>query len=142
MLKQVDLYVEANDPGCTEIMEFLEHHDFKLFVRDVRKNPLTTDEIARLVRHINVRHFLNPSSKAYSKQKLDKSLPERDKIIELMAKDNELLRKPIVVAGRLMVVGSNRHKIMEMLQIKPNGDDPSDSNGDSRGKATGRAGKN
>ena len=34
------------------------------------------------------------------------------------------LRKPIIVSGRLMVVGANRQKVMEMLQIRPNGSDP------------------
>jgi hypothetical protein len=39
----------------------------------------------------------------------------------MMADDNDLLVKPIVVAGRLMVVGPNRPKIIEMLQLKSNG---------------------
>ena len=43
-----------------------------------------------------------------------------------MAEVNDLLKKPIVIAGRLMVVGANRCKMMEMLQIKSNGSDPSD----------------
>ena len=38
-----------------------------------------------------------------------------------MAEDNDLIRKPIIVAGRLMTVGCNIDKIREMLQIKSNG---------------------
>jgi arsenate reductase-like glutaredoxin family protein len=125
MLKQVDLYLIPDDQGCQDVMEFLERHDFKLNIRDVSTRPLSVDEIAALVRHLNLRHFLNPSSRSFAKRKLDKELPSRREMIEMMAGDNDLIRKPIIVSGRLMVIGPNRHKIMEMLQIKPNGSDPS-----------------
>jgi arsenate reductase-like glutaredoxin family protein len=113
-----------NDPDCVEVQKFLQNQDLRLQIHDIEKKPLTQDEIARLVRHLDLKHFLNSSSKIYSRKKLDKSLPSREEVIALMAEDNDLLRKPIIVAGRLMVIGSNRSKIIEMLQLKGNGSDP------------------
>ena len=107
-----------------EIKELLEQQDLKLEIRDLSIKPLEADEIAALIRHFDLRHFLNTSSKTYIGKKLDKTIPDRNEIIQLMADDNDLIKKPIIVAGRLMVVGPNRHKIMEMLQLKPNGSDP------------------
>ncbi len=120
----VDLYMVPNDPACNEIKEFLEQADLKLKIHDLATKPLEADEIAALIRHFDLKHFLNTSSKTYTKNKLDKTITERDEIIQLMADDNDLIKKPIIVSGRLMVVGPNRRKIMEMLQIRPNGSDP------------------
>ena len=79
-----------------------------------------------MIRHLNLRHFINADSKVLKKSGLEDNNLDRDEVFQLMADDNDLLRKPIVVAGRLMTVGCNIDKIKEMLQIKSNGSDPSD----------------
>ncbi len=124
MLRRVDFYTDPEEPGCDEIKEFLTTLDLDLRIRDLSSRPLGAVELERLIRHIDMKHFVNPASKAFKKFRLDKVLPSRKEVIDLIASDNELLRKPIVVAGRLMTVGCNRFKIMEMLQIKNNGSDP------------------
>jgi len=124
MRKIVDLYMVPGDPASEDVQEFLEKQDLLLRVRDIKKDPLSYDRIARLVRHLKLEHFLNTSSKAYARKGLDKNLPGRHEVIEMMARDNDLLKTPIIVAGRLMVVGTNRKKLKEMLQIKSNGSDP------------------
>jgi arsenate reductase-like glutaredoxin family protein len=126
MLRRIQLYVVPDEPACVEVQEFLEQYDFHLQIRDVSEKPLNAEELGKLLRHFNLRHFLNESSDQFTKRRLDKFLPSREEVIQLIAEDNDLLRKPIIVAGRLMVVGPNRQKIMEMLQIKSNGSDPSD----------------
>jgi regulatory protein spx len=124
MQRVVDFYMTPDDPECSEIKNFLEQQDLKLKIRDLTVKPLGVDEINALIRHFDLKHFLNTSSKSYAKKKLDSSDTGRNEMIQLMADDNDLIRRPIVVSGRLMVVGPNRQKIMEMLQIKPNGSDP------------------
>ncbi|UCD93546.1 MAG: hypothetical protein JSU69_07170 [Candidatus Zixiibacteriota bacterium] len=126
MQKIVDIIMVPNEPGCVEVQEFLQQQDLRLQIRDIKKKPLTEDEITRLVRHLDLKHFLNSSSRIYSRKKLDKSLPSRKEVIALMAEDNDLLKKPIIIAGRLMVIGPNRSKIVEMLQLKSNGSDPTE----------------
>lgn len=121
MRKVVDLYTVPGDRHCEEIREFLEQQDVKLMIRDIRSKPLSYDEIAKLIRHLDLKHFINTESKLYSRKKLQQELPVRSELFEMMADDNDLLVKPIVVAGRLMVVGPNRPKIIEMLQLKSNG---------------------
>ena len=125
-----------DDPGCLEVREFLQQQDVRLLIHDIQKNPLNVEEINRLFRHFNLRQFLNSSSKVYSKRRLDSFLPERDELIRMMAEDNDLIKKPVILAGRLMVVGPNRAKIIEMLQIKSNGSDPTKDNSSAKeGKA-------
>ncbi|MEW5925184.1 MAG: ArsC/Spx/MgsR family protein [Candidatus Zixiibacteriota bacterium] len=121
MLKTIELFLVPNDPGCSEVVNFLEEQEFRVKVRDLSREPLRLNEITRLMRHFNLRHFLNSEAKGFTKHHLNNTLPPRDELFQLMAEDNELIKKPIVVAGRLMVVGPNIPKIREMLQIKSNG---------------------
>ncbi len=115
--------------------QFLQTQDLDLRVRDLTKQPLTYDELNRIIRHIDIKHFINVGSKAYKKHQLDRELPDRKQIITYMAEDNDLLRKPIIIAGRLMTVGCNRQKIMEMLQIKSNGSDPTENGRSENGRS-------
>jgi len=124
MLKKVLLYTDLEDSQCNEVRTFLESQEIDLRVIDLRDKPLNCIQVAELIRHFNLKHFLNTDSQAFRKNKLDKNLPPRPEVFELMAGDNDLIRKPIIVSGRLMTVGCNRLKIMEMLQIKQNGSDP------------------
>lgn len=138
MLKRVKIYTDPKDPLCSEAQSFLEEQEVLLQVHDVKQQPLSSMQISRLIRHFDLRHFLNEASQAYKKNKLDKSLPEREEVIELMATDNDLLRKPIIVAGRLMTVGCNRDKIIEMLQLKVNGDESGTGSNNSKEARTQR----
>lgn len=141
MLKRVTLYTDPQDTQCDEVKSFLEEQDIRLHIRNIKTEPLGKPEISMLLRHFDLRHFLNAESRLYKKNKLDKSVPGRDEVIDMIATDNELLRVPIIVFGRLMTVGCNREKIIEMLQIKNNGHNPSEEDNSRSKKATSRSRK-
>ena len=132
MLRTVHLFMYPDDSSCKEVKDFLEQHELRLNVHDIEKEPLNLDEITRLMRHFSLKHFINTESKAYAKNKLGESLPPREEVYKMMAEDNDLIRKPIIVAGRLMVIGPNIAKIREMLQIK------SSDNGNGNGNGSGQ----
>lgn len=124
MLKMVKFYTDPKDDGCTKINEYLSDLEIQLQVYDITKDPLNKKQVGELLQHFNIDHFLNRESKAFKKNKLDKDLPEREQVLEMIAEDNDLLRRPIIVAGRLMTVGCNVDKIKEMLQVGNNGHEP------------------
>ncbi len=126
-MKTVVVYTDPRNPACNEIDGFLRQQEFNLRVQDVTKDPLNKVQISELLRHFNIDHFIDITSKAYKKHNLDQGLPGRDELLQMMAEDNDLIRKPIIVAGRLMTVGCNIDKIKEMLQIKSNGTGTEDS---------------
>jgi arsenate reductase-like glutaredoxin family protein len=119
--KRAKFYTYGDDERCHETRKFIEEAGVILEVRDISEKPLTYDELDSLYGHCEVRHFLNPLSSAYSKNGLDRSLPERDKLLQLMADDHTLIRQPIIKCTRLMTVGCDKKKISEMLQIGQNG---------------------
>jgi len=115
------MYIDLKESQCGEIKDFLQQHEIILQIRDITVKPLERPEISKLLRNFELTHFLNPESRLYKKNKLDVSTPVREEVYDLIASDNNLLRVPIIVYGRLMTVGCNIDKVTEMLQLKNNG---------------------
>ena len=128
MFKKVVIYIDPKNSQCDDIKNYLMQQDIKLQIHDIKTDPLGQPEISLLLRHFDLQHFLNIDSKIYKKNKFDKFIPARNEIINMMADDNDLLRVPIIVSGRLMTVGCNREKITEMLQLRNNGLKPNNEN--------------
>ncbi len=119
MNKKVILYANTDDPCFGEIREYLEEQEVSLQVHNIAQRPLNYPEISELVRHYDLHHFLNTNSKSFKKNGLDKTLPSRQEVIDLIARDNDLLNRPIIITGRLMAIGYNREMIREMLTDTP-----------------------
>ena len=115
--KRATFYSYGDDSNCTETKSFIEEAGYILNTRDISKSKLSYDELNKLIGHVSIKHFLNQLSSSYSKNKLDKELPGREEILKLMAEDYTLLRTPIIKTARLVTVGCNQKRIMEMLQI-------------------------
>ncbi len=121
-LKRAKFYSYGNDDLCGSVRKFIEDAGILLDVRDLEKQPLTALELKRLIGHLNVEHFLNKLSGAYTKSGLDKEVPSRDEVIDMMAKDPTLIRKPIIKTSRLVTIGCDKKKIADMLQLTPGED--------------------
>jgi len=135
-------YITINcDDQCAETRKFIEDAGILLDFRDLGKQPMNFEEIDKLVGHINITHFLNPMSKSYQKNGLDKELPEREAIISLIAEDNTLLKHPIIQTIRLITIGSNKEKISEMFQMNSNGNGNMGER-NANGSSSSRGGKN
>jgi len=124
MNKKVTVYIDPEEKVSDELLGFLSEHELNVRVHDISKKPLTEVQISGLLCHFNLDHFLNTDSRGYKKNKLDRSLPEREEVIRLMAEENSLLKTPIITTNRLMTVGFERQALMDMLQLRTNGDDP------------------
>ncbi|MDH3891685.1 MAG: hypothetical protein OEV49_11425 [candidate division Zixibacteria bacterium] len=115
----------GEDEKCAATRKFMEDAGVILQIRDLSKNPLSERELTVLFGHLKVDHFLNTSAPSYQELKLDGKQPARSEIIKMVASDHTLLRRPIVKAGRLLLVGCDQKKISDMLQIGGNGAEPS-----------------
>jgi arsenate reductase-like glutaredoxin family protein len=119
--KRATFYTTDDDDRCQEARKFIEELGVILDIRNIEKNPLTVDELKALYGYCDMSHFVNQLSDAYTANGLDKGFPERDELIELMAADFRLIRRPIIKSSRLMTVGYDKQRITEMLQLGQNG---------------------
>jgi len=118
MFKQVEIYTDRVDENIEALKSTMDENHIRYVIHDIKEKPLDQDKLQELLKHFNLEHFIvnngNGSSKLISNLK---SLP-RSEIIEKLAEDNGMLRKPIIVAGRLTTVGFNWDSLMTMLYLK------------------------
>lgn len=117
MVKRAHLYYRNPCPGAEEAKSFLEEHGVLVIIRDIAKNPLTKKELSFILGYLDPRHYLDTASSVYRKSRLDKALPPREDLFALIAEHPELLKHPIILAGRLITIGNNRRQLIEMFQL-------------------------
>jgi arsenate reductase len=79
--------------------------------RDYAKVPLSMPELKDLFADRDPRDYLNPRSPAYKAMSLASKSLAPDQALALMAKEPNLIKRPIVVVGREMIAGFDREKL-------------------------------
>lgn len=78
--------------------------------RDLGKQPMTAEELDQLIGGRNHLEFLNPKNELYRTRKMKEKPPTRAQAIALMAKEPNLIRRPIVRRGNQWVLGFDSEK--------------------------------
>ena len=73
--------------------------------RDLDKQRLTETELEELIGDRDCREFLNTRNELYRTRKMKDHPPSRAEAIKLMAKEPNLIRRPLVIRGSRMVLG-------------------------------------
>ena len=85
--------------------------------RDYAKNPLSEAELKAFFSEagLDPREFLNPKSPAFKAMGLrDKKLTAAE-TIKLMGRDPNLIKRPIVIAGKTVIAGFDRDRLRAAL---------------------------
>jgi len=123
--RRATFFCYGDDGLCQETCKFIEDAGVILEKHDIGKDPLSEDDLDRLIGTLSISHFINPASPAYTKLGWDKTAPDRREAIEAMARDYTLIRRPIIRASRLVTIGADKKRIGEMLQLnRPNNEGP------------------
>jgi arsenate reductase-like glutaredoxin family protein len=83
----------------------LQKKGIELEMRDLGKQPLTVAELDMLIGDRDYRLFLNPKSELYRKRKMKQNPPSRAEALRLMAQEPNLIRRPLVIKGKQIVLG-------------------------------------
>jgi len=73
--------------------------------RDLDKQRLTGAELEELIGQRDYRKFLNTRNQLYRQRKMNEKSPSRAEAIKLMAKEPNLIRRPILVYGSQIILG-------------------------------------
>ncbi|MDD4050546.1 MAG: hypothetical protein PHR28_01425 [candidate division Zixibacteria bacterium] len=121
MQKRAQFFYRNSCPVCSETKGFLEDHGVVMTPRDIGEKPFRRDELISILGYLDPRHFLDMTSVVYRKEKLDKQLPPREELFDLIESNPELLRHPIIMCGRLVTFGANKQQLIEMFQLTVSG---------------------
>ena len=83
----------------------MQEHHVELEVRDFFKEPFTAEELAHLIGTNPLAEFLSTRAKSYKEHRWDKKLPSKREAVTAILADPTLLRRPILLANRKMVIG-------------------------------------
>jgi arsenate reductase-like glutaredoxin family protein len=89
----------------------LQEKGIELEFRDLAKERLTTDELDVLIGERDYREFLNSRNELYRKRGMKKKPPSRAEALKLMAAEPNLIRRPVVIAGKEIVLGYDEPRL-------------------------------
>jgi arsenate reductase-like glutaredoxin family protein len=84
--------------------------------RDLGKEKLTEAELDELIGDRDYKEFLNTRNELYRARKMKEHPPTRAEVIKLMAKEPNLIRRPIVLQGSRMILGLDEEAYRKLLK--------------------------
>ena len=106
-------------PACTTCRKakaFLERCGAELESRDLGKERLSEAELDVLIGKRDHRPFLNPRNELYRTRKMKDTPPSRAEALKLMAKEPNLIRRPVVIRGGQMVLGYDEEALKKLVK--------------------------
>ena len=80
------------------------------------KEPLAEAELDRLIGDRPYLDFLNPRNELYRSKKMKQKPPSREEAIRLMAKEPNLIRRPIVRRGEQSALGFDAERLGRLIK--------------------------
>ena len=84
--------------------------------RDLNKERLTEAELDELIGDRDHKEFLNTRNELYRARKMKEHPPSRAEAIKLMAKEPNLIRRPVVLQGSKMLLGFDEEAYRKLLK--------------------------
>ena len=83
--------------------------------RNYAKEPLTIDELKKIFKGADPRDYINPKSPAYKAMGLKGKALTPDQALGLMAKEPNLLKRPLTIVGKTFIAGFDRDALRKAL---------------------------
>jgi arsenate reductase len=88
----------------------------ELETRDLDKDRLTEAELDELIGTRYYREFLNTRNELYRTRDMKDHPPSRAEAIKLMAREPNLIRRPVVIRGSQMLLGFDEDAYKKLLK--------------------------
>jgi arsenate reductase-like glutaredoxin family protein len=92
----------------------LQARNVELELRDLDKDRLTIAELDALIGDRDYREFLNPRNELYRDRKMNERPPSRAEALRLMARTPNLIRRPVTIAGKQIILGYDEDALKKL----------------------------
>jgi Spx/MgsR family transcriptional regulator len=106
-------------PSCTTCRKakaFLEGCGAILELRSLDEQPLSEAELEELIGRRDYILFLSARNELYRSRKMNEHPPARQEAIQLMARNPNLIRRPVVIRGKRVVLGYHEDAFLDLLK--------------------------
>ena len=98
-------YYKSTCSTCRKARALLAELGVGTEERDMSKNPLSAEELTRLIGDREIVPFLNPRNEMYRERGMRANPPSKAEAIALMAENANLIRRPLLVEGDRILYG-------------------------------------
>jgi len=110
------IYGIKNCDSVRKAIKFLKEHDIAYEFIDFRQTPVDTDTIESWLKSTDIKTLFNTRGTTYRTLKLKElNLDETEKIAWL-AKENMLIKRPVITVDNKVIVGYNETLYLENLK--------------------------
>jgi Spx/MgsR family transcriptional regulator len=101
---------------CRKAKAYLEKLGVELEPRTLDKQKLTKDELNELIGERDYKQFLSTRNDLYRERNMKERPPTRTQAIALMAENPNLIRRPVVIRGKRLVLGYDEEAYKEIAK--------------------------
>lgn len=112
--KKAEFLQKATCTTCRKARKYMEKRGFELHFRNLDKERLSAAELEKLIGRRDHEDFLNPRNELYRRKRMKENPPSRAEAIRMMAREPNLIRRPVIVAGGRVVVGFDENGIAHL----------------------------
>jgi arsenate reductase (glutaredoxin) len=98
-------YQKPSCTTCRKAKALLEELNIDFTSRDLDKERLSESELHRLIGKRDYKGFLSTRNELYRSRNMAERPPTRSEAVKLMAKEPNLIRRPLLVSGSQIVIG-------------------------------------
>jgi Spx/MgsR family transcriptional regulator len=113
--KKVKFLQKPTCTTCRKAKVFLERLGVELELRNLDTERLNETELDKLMGKQDHRKFLNTRNELYRSRRMKDKPPGRAEAIKLMAKNPNLIRRPVVIRGEEIVLGQDEDAFRKMV---------------------------
>lgn len=88
----------------------------ELEFRDLNKERLTVAELDDLIGDRDYKLFLNPRNDLYRARNMAENPPSRAEALKLMAQEPNLIRRPVILRGKTIVLGNDVEALKKLVK--------------------------
>ena len=101
---------------CRKAKAYLQHLGADLETRNLDKDRLSETELDQMIGDRDYKTFLSARNELYRTRKMGENPPSRKEAIQLMAKEPNLIRRPVVIRGNQVILGYDEDAYKKLLE--------------------------
>lgn len=101
---------------CRKAKAYLEKLGAEIESRSLDKQRLSKTELDDLIGDRDYKKFLSTRNELYRTRKMKENPPSRSEAIALMAEEPNLIRRPVVIRGKRLILGYDEQSYKEIVK--------------------------
>ncbi len=94
----------------------MQEQGAELELRNLGKQRLSEAELDKLIGSRDYKEFLNPRNELYRAKRMKEKPPSRPEALKLMAREPNLIRRPVVIRGGQIVLGYDEAALKKLAK--------------------------